>query len=373
MKVINNKIIAPICILLLAICLSKVSVKAENNTAVNMKAGTKFFKCVFYNNDSARALLKKMPIKYKMQDLNGNEKYKYLKNDLPANEKRVKKIKAGDIMLYGTDCLVIFYKSFTTSYKYTPVGRITNPKGLKKALGNGKVTIQFSRKKTIGFTHKNLVMTPGETETIKLRGATAKKVRWSSSNKKAATVSKGKIKARKAGKTTITARYKNKKYKCKVIIRAEQRKTKQPAADTEEKSTDNTEKVSAEASQPKEERKLTMVIGDKRVNVQWEENESVEALKKLCEKEPLTIQMSMYGGFEQVGPIGSSLPKNDVQTTTSSGDIVLYSGNQMVVFYGSNSWAYTRLGHITDQDEEGMKELLGKGNITITINMEEIG
>ena len=79
--------------------------------------------------------------------------------------------------------------------------------------------------------------------------------------------------------------------------------------------------------------------------------------------------MSMYGGFEQVGSIGTNLPTNDVQTTTSAGDIVLYSGNQMVVFYGSNSWAYTRLGHITDQSSDGMAQLLSKGDTTITISL----
>ena len=67
----------------------------------------------------------------------------------------------------------------------------------------------------------------------------------------------------------------------------------------------------------------------------------------------------------------NNLPRNDAQTTTSSGDIVLYSGNQIVVFYGSNSWAYTRLGHITDQDEGGMAQLLGNGDVTITISMED--
>ena len=79
----------------------------------------------------------------------------------------------------------------------------------------------------------------------------------------------------------------------------------------------------------------------------------------LCSDTPLTIQMSMYGGFEQVGSIGSSLPRNDVQTTTGAGDIVLYSGNQIVVFYGSNSWAYTRLGHITDKTPGEMRALRG--------------
>ena len=115
---------------------------------------------------------------------------------------------------------------------------------------------------------------------------------------------------------------------------------------------------------------LQMRIGDTAVNVEWEENESVRALKELCSDTTLSIQMSMYGGFEQVGSIGASLPRNDQQTTTEAGDIVLYSGNQIVVFYGSNTWAYTRLGHITGQDAERMTRLLGNGNVTITISME---
>ena len=114
---------------------------------------------------------------------------------------------------------------------------------------------------------------------------------------------------------------------------------------------------------------LQMAIEDTPVSVDWEDNESVEALKELCRKQPLTIQMSMYGGFEQVGSIGTDLPRNDVQTTTSSGDIVLYSGNQMVVFYGSNSWAYTRLGHITDKTQADLTELLSNGDTIITISL----
>ena len=107
------------------------------------------------------------------------------------------------------------------------------------------------------------------------------------------------------------------------------------------------------------------------VSVDWENNESAEALKDLCAEEPLVIQMSMYGGFEQVGSIGTRLPSDDEQTSTSAGDIVLYSSNQIVVFYGSNSWAYTRLGHITDQDAAGMTDLLGNGDVTITISLED--
>ncbi|MBD5483697.1 MAG: hypothetical protein HDR15_14465 [Lachnospiraceae bacterium] len=114
---------------------------------------------------------------------------------------------------------------------------------------------------------------------------------------------------------------------------------------------------------------ILMKINDEAVTVVWEENESVVALTEILLEQPLSIQMSMYGGFEQVGPFGTSLPRNDKQTTTQAGDIVLYSGNQIVVFYGSNSWAYTRLGKITDKSEMELEELLGNGDVTITLEL----
>ena len=114
---------------------------------------------------------------------------------------------------------------------------------------------------------------------------------------------------------------------------------------------------------------MQMKINDTPVTVVWEENESVAALRELAGT-GLTIQMSMYGGFEQVGSIGRRLPSHDVQTSTSSGDIVLYSGNQLVVFYGHNSWAYTRLGHITDKTPEEMRALLSNGNVIITLSIQ---
>ena len=118
------------------------------------------------------------------------------------------------------------------------------------------------------------------------------------------------------------------------------------------------------------EKTMIMKISDTKVNVDWEDNQAVEALRNMAEDGDVTIQMSMYGGFEQVGSIGQSLPRDDKQTTTSSGDVVLYSGNQMVVFYGSNSWSYTRLGHISDKNTEDMTDLLSNGDVTITISIE---
>ena len=108
---------------------------------------------------------------------------------------------------------------------------------------------------------------------------------------------------------------------------------------------------------------MKLYIGETEVPVTWEENASMEELRTLL---PLTIEMSMYGGFEQVGPIGHSITRNDQQIKTDYGDVVLYSGDQIVVFYGSNSWAYTRLGHI-DLSQEEMTDLLGNGDVTITL------
>ena len=126
-----------------------------------------------------------------------------------------------------------------------------------------------------------------------------------------------------------------------------------------------------EQIQPTEEptasSEMKMIINDTPVTVEWEDNESAAALKEAVKNDPLTIQMSMYGGFEQVGSLGMPLPRNDTRITTHPGDVILYSGNQMVVFYGSNTWAYTRLGHISDKTTEELTQLLSNGNVTITL------
>ncbi|MBQ3371325.1 MAG: hypothetical protein IJG48_10025 [Mogibacterium sp.] len=114
---------------------------------------------------------------------------------------------------------------------------------------------------------------------------------------------------------------------------------------------------------------MRLRINDVEVCVDWEENDSVAALRDLVIAQPLSIQMSSYGGFEQVGSLGTSLPRNDVQITTQAGDIVLYSGNNIVIFYGSNSWAYTRLGHIELSSSE-MPELLSHGDVTVKLSVE---
>ena len=114
--------------------------------------------------------------------------------------------------------------------------------------------------------------------------------------------------------------------------------------------------------------KLTLKIDDTEVDVIWADNDSVRALKNLA-KDGLTINMSKYGGFEQVGSIGSTLPSSDTRITTSPGDIVLYSSNQIVIFYDSNTWSYTKLGHINLSKSE-LTDLLGDEDVVVTIDLK---
>ena len=122
-------------------------------------------------------------------------------------------------------------------------------------------------------------------------------------------------------------------------------------------------------TQPEEQsRELTLSINGQAVDARWEDNEAVSALKQAAGQSPLSISMSQYGGFEQVGSLGMTLPSNDEQITTSPGDIILYSGNQIVLFYGSNTWAYTRLGKITGKTQAELTGLLSNGDVTVTIS-----
>ena len=115
---------------------------------------------------------------------------------------------------------------------------------------------------------------------------------------------------------------------------------------------------------------MTLKINDEEVNVKWEDNGSVRALAELAAEGPVIVNSSQYGGFEQVGAIGTALPSNDSNMRTKPGDIVLYSGSNMVVFYGSNSWSYTMLGHIENESEDELTDLLGSGDVTITLTAE---
>ena len=111
---------------------------------------------------------------------------------------------------------------------------------------------------------------------------------------------------------------------------------------------------------------MNVQVGDVVFSATLEENEAVSALVEMMRENPVVIQMSDYSGFEKVGSLGTSLPASNSQTTTQAGDIVLYNGNQIVIFYGSNTWSYTRLGHIDDLT--GWEDALGSGDVMVTFD-----
>lgn len=115
------------------------------NTSVIITVNGKEFNAVFYNNETANAFINMMPLTLNMNELNGNEKYYNLSTTLPVNSERVGSIKKGDIMLYGSNCIVIFYESFNTSYSYTKIGYIENTDNLTAALGSGSVSVTFNK------------------------------------------------------------------------------------------------------------------------------------------------------------------------------------------------------------------------------------
>lgn len=129
-----------------------------------------------------------------------------------------------------------------------------------------------------------------------------------------------------------------------------------------------TKEMQDPAQKPALQNAIDAAVDEIPVTIQWEDNESVRTLHKSVKNAPVTIKLEAYGGFEQVGPIGTDLPRNDVQTTTAPGDIVLYSGDQIVIFYGSNSWSYTRLGRITGKTDEELRALLDKDSVTFQLS-----
>ena len=151
MKIISAFLVSLICIQLYA-CNNNHEVEQTNNsnnhsntdtTKMKITIGTDIFNATFYNNATAAAFKAKLPMTINMTELNGNEKYYDLSDNLPTNASNPGTIQTGDLMMYGSNTLVLFYKTFSTSYSYTRLGRIDNPSGLAAALGSGNITVKF--------------------------------------------------------------------------------------------------------------------------------------------------------------------------------------------------------------------------------------
>ncbi|MCR1900150.1 cyclophilin-like fold protein [Irregularibacter muris] len=121
-----------------------IQAQSDTMTIINIQIGSNSFTATLYENDATRALLEKFPLTLNMEDLNGNEKFYFFSENFPTESERVGNIETGDLMLYGSDCLVLFYESFSTSYSYTKLGSIEDVTGLADALGKGNVQVTFN-------------------------------------------------------------------------------------------------------------------------------------------------------------------------------------------------------------------------------------
>ena len=116
--------------------------------------------------------------------------------------------------------------------------------------------------------------------------------------------------------------------------------------------------------------KILLKAGGNTMTATLVDNEATRELTELLKQGDMTISMSDYGGFEKVGALPQSFPTSNTQITTVPGDIMLYQGNQMVVFYGSNSWSYTRLGKIDGATASDVQQFLGSGDIALTLSLD---
>lgn len=103
----------------------------------------------------------------------------------------------------------------------------------------------------------------------------------------------------------------------------------------------------------------------------FSDHSSAEAFQNLLAAEPLTVDMHDYGSFEKVGEIGSTLPRNDEQITTEPGDVILYLGTSITIYYDINSWNFTRLGKIQDVTKADLLAALGEGDVTVTFSLDK--
>lgn len=124
----------------------------------------------------------------------------------------------------------------------------------------------------------------------------------------------------------------------------------------------------AQATAPQGDR-LYLTVGETTFVAEFADNSSADALKDLLSDAPLTLQLHDYGNFEKVGNLGHSLPRNDEPITTEAGDLILYQGNQLCVYYAENSWNFTRLGRIQNITTDELKAALGSGDVTVTLSL----
>ena len=117
--------------------------------------------------------------------------------------------------------------------------------------------------------------------------------------------------------------------------------------------------------------KITVDVNGNKLTAALADSTAAKELAEKLKAEPVTVTLNEYGGFEKVGDLPWSLTKSDKQVSTEPGDIMLYQGDQMTIFYNSNSWSYTKLGSIENTTQEELKTVFGEGDVTVTLSLKK--
>lgn len=331
-----------------------ITVNVKHKTQKKLKSfiirvNGKDFVAKVYNTKSGEEFYKKLPKTITMKELNGNEKYYYANSTFSEEEKKVGIIKTGDLMLYGNSCIVLFYDTFRTSYEYTRIGYIENPVGLAKEVGKGKAKVSFLKDTGSEGEKKDNMFTTQPDEPI--------------------------VPSTQSDKPVVPSTQPDES----VVSPTEQpdsTPTRQPDSMPTEKP-DSTpigqpSEIPSEDTDKddKMDNTIFLYINGQKIVVVLENNSSANAFAELLKNSDITIDMHDYGNFEKVGSLGNTLPINDQRITTEAGDVILYQGNQITIYYDKNTWNFTRLGKVQGLSAEELKNILGEGNVLVTFSLQ---
>lgn len=313
---------------------------------VQLTVGSEIFALSLFDNQTGRAFRNLLPLTLSMDDVNGNEKYARLPQNLPTFGAVPATIRTGDLMLYGSDGAVLFYKTFSTSYSYTRIGTLRNPDGLEAALGRGTVEITFvesPRPEIITLTYDVNGADYG-TPPASVRDEPGARI----------TLDDG------AGFSRTGYRFAG------WNTRADGTGTDYPAGSGYTLDSDVTlyaQWVGVPAGTT-----VYIRVGSSNFAVTLESNPTADAFRELL---PMTIRMTELNGNEKYYRLPRSLPTDSSNPgTIQNGDLMLYGSSTLVLFYKTftTSFNYTRIGRI--DDTTGLEAALGTDDVTVAYVIE---
>ena len=329
-----------------ALEMAKNTLENQNATAEDVQNAIKALENAKKGLVTLEFVLEKEILNYSKADSDGNNYTKESWNVYQEALKEARGLKQADG--YTEETMNRRIEALKLAYEGLELQTSSKPQGSEAEQSKQEqVKVQAADGKII-LNYKNATMRVGDTLKLKatLNGRVKRStgVIWKASNKKVASVNKkGIVKAKKTGTVTITVMTKNKKIKtsCKIKVK------KKKASKTN----------------------VNIQVGKKVFKAKLADNSSAKELAKKLAKKPITIFMQDYGGFEKVGDFGFNMVTNDKHITTEPGDLVLYEGDQLVIFYGKNSWSYTKLGKIQNVTAKELKAALGNGDVKVTLSL----